>query len=383
LITWDYPPQPTGLGRAAGEIAAGLTEAGAKVTVFSLDRTGEERAGGVRILGCAVPERSALARLRRRAGAGHLAVPWQVRRAVSAHDAFDVIETTNWYAPGALVDRRSALVVRNSTPAIEARDPEASLRDRADLTAAHRLEAFAAKRADAVISNADHHRKAIEAWYGLRERKHHIVIPLSLSGEWLDAGRGAPPPFGGASPSILFVGRAERRKGFRELIEGFIELRRSHEAELHLAGLGEEGFAEGCRDLSMAPAVRGSITVHGRVGDEEMAQLFRRADIVAAPSRYESYGLVYREAAAFGRPLLACAEDPSASALLNEHPIGVLAKRCDGHAVAEGLKTLLENPDRARRMGAAGLRMAEGLSRRQLGLATLNLYEEALRLRRA
>ncbi|TXM93855.1 glycosyltransferase family 4 protein, partial [Methylobacterium sp. WL103] len=39
-LAWDYPPAPSGLSTAAREIAESLAEAGADVTVFTLDRTG-------------------------------------------------------------------------------------------------------------------------------------------------------------------------------------------------------------------------------------------------------------------------------------------------------------------------------------------------------
>ncbi|MCQ8184451.1 glycosyltransferase family 4 protein [Parvularcula maris] len=382
LITWDYPPQPTGLGRAAGEIAAGLRAEGAEVTVFTLDRGGEEIAEGIGLIGCAVSERSALGVLRPRMAAGHLAVPWRIKRLVAANGPFDVVETTNWYAPGGLVAGSAALVVRNSTPAIEARDPNASLRDRIDLAFAHRFEASTARRADGLISNAPHHKQAIERWYGLGGKEHHAVIPLSLSAEWLERGRQARAPFEGDVPTVLFIGRAEKRKGFRELVEGFALLRRDMQARLVLAGLSDREFDEGTSGLGLPQEVRSSIDVRGRVGDEELLRLFEEADLIAAPSRYESYGLVYREAAAFGRPLLACAEDPSALDLIGQHPIGVLAERCRGQELAEALAMLLTDKDQARLMGRAGLKMAEGLSRERLGAETLKVYEEALRRKR-
>ncbi|MBK3421065.1 glycosyltransferase, partial [Methylobacterium ajmalii] len=72
LLTWDYPPAPSGLSTAAREIAESLAEAGADVTVFTLDRAGTARAGGVRIVGLALKPGGALARLRRCGSLGHL-----------------------------------------------------------------------------------------------------------------------------------------------------------------------------------------------------------------------------------------------------------------------------------------------------------------------
>ncbi|MEG9505257.1 MAG: glycosyltransferase family 1 protein, partial [Methylorubrum extorquens] len=53
LLAWDYPPAPSGLSTAAREIAESLAAAGADVTVFTLDRSGRERVGGVTVEGLA------------------------------------------------------------------------------------------------------------------------------------------------------------------------------------------------------------------------------------------------------------------------------------------------------------------------------------------
>ncbi len=111
LLAWDYPPAPSGLSTAAREIAESLAEAGAEVTVFTLDRVGEARAGGVTVVGLALPPGGALARLRLWGSAGHLAAPLAFRRAVldaHARAPFAVIEATNWYAPAALLASRPA-----------------------------------------------------------------------------------------------------------------------------------------------------------------------------------------------------------------------------------------------------------------------------------
>ena len=137
LLAWDYPPAPSGLSTAAREIAESLAEAGAEVTVFTLDRTGRRRVGGVAVVGLALPAGGALARLRLLGPAGHLAAPVAFRRAVlAAHGRapFDVVEATNWYAPAALLAGRRGLplVTRSSTPAAFTRDPAGTLRDRLD-----------------------------------------------------------------------------------------------------------------------------------------------------------------------------------------------------------------------------------------------------------
>ena len=227
LVTWNYPPWPSGLATAAGEIAESLALAGVDVTVFDLGRTGSETSGGIRIVGCAIPECGRLAALRLWGGAGHLAAPIAFRAAVLAEhrrQPFDVVEATNWYAPAVLLARRPkmAIVTRNSTPAAFSRDEPTSVRDRIDAALADRLERSQARRSHGLISNTAEHARRVGIEYGLQDGdRPHGVIALSLPPDMIARGKAAPYPGAaeGEPIRLLFVGRAEHRKGFDALME--------------------------------------------------------------------------------------------------------------------------------------------------------------------
>jgi glycosyltransferase involved in cell wall biosynthesis len=387
LLTWDFPPVPTGLGRAAAEIAYGLVCQGTRVTVFTLDRKGRRVSenGLLTVIGIELDDDGPLANLRRRALLGHLAVPIAFARAVreeERHKPFDVIEATNWYAPGALLaDGPTPLVIRNSTPAIDAFDPQASLRDRADLRFAHWLEARTARTAAALISNAPHHAGKIRNWYG-PNHPDHSVVPLSLEPSKVERGRNAPPPPANGPYRFVFVGRAERRKGFEEMLAAFARVALTEDVHLTAIGLGSGDLERSVKALSLDPKVLERITDLGRAEEEDLLGTLERSHAVLAPSRYESYGIVYREAAAFGRPLIACAEDPSASDLVAEHPIGILAERCQPDAIEAAIRKLMADAGAAARMREAGLALAGSLGRDRLGRKTLAVYDRVRRVHR-
>ena len=81
LLTWAYPPEKSGLSRAAREITQALAQAGHDVRVFTMDRRTHERDGAVEVIGCGVGEGSIAARLRKLAGIGHLVGPLEIGRA--------------------------------------------------------------------------------------------------------------------------------------------------------------------------------------------------------------------------------------------------------------------------------------------------------------
>ncbi|WP_062012958.1 glycosyltransferase family 4 protein [Aureimonas sp. AU4] len=382
LIAWDYPPSPSGLSTAAREIAESLAEAGAEVTVFTADRAGETREGSIRIHGCRVEPSSGLGALRRWAGAGHLAAPLAIRRAVLTEHRrrpFAVVEATNWYAPAVLLARHVPLVTRNSTPAAYSRAPGGGLRDRLDGRFADRLERTQARRSIGLISNTADHARRIAAEYGLDPAVPHAVVGLSLPPATLRRGREARYPDGEAPVRALFVGRAEHRKGF-DMILGAVAMLDAEARtgvlpafRIDLAGVPPEDLPG-----DLAPAVRERLDPHGRVPEDRLAALYEGAHLVLAPSRYESFGLVYQEAIAFGRPTVACAVDASGSLFVGDTGAGPLARTDTAEALADAMRPLLADPGERRRVRENALRAAGRFTRETLGAETLALYEAAL-----
>ncbi|KQR71700.1 glycosyltransferase family 4 protein [Rhizobium sp. Leaf341] len=384
LIAWDYPPSPSGLSTAAREIAESLAEQGCDVTVFSGDRTGTSMSDGVRIVGCAIEERSALGRLRTYAGIGHLAAPRRFRDAVlSAHAAvpFDVVEATNWYAPAALLAGRRdlPLVTRNSTPASWSRDSRLSPRNRVDAWAADRLERRQAHGSAALISNTAEHGRRIADLYRLDARRPHATIGLSLSQAVLRRAGAATYPPAQDPLRILFVGRAEARKGFRELMDAIVQVAQEADAgsvanfRVDLLGVPDRDLPE-----TLSPSARRRIFALGRQPDAMLFDLYEAAHIVAAPSRYESFGLVYQEAIAFGRPILASGEDPSAREFVGQTGAGLLASATTGRAIAECLRDMLTSDTLRAELRLKALKAAGTFSRATLGRQTIEVYEQAV-----
>ncbi len=384
LLAWDYPPAPSGLSTAAREIAESLAAAGAEVTVFTLDRTGRARVAGVTIVGLGLPAGGALARLRGWGSAGHLAAPLAFRHAVLAAHArapFAVIEATNWYAPAALLAGRRTLplVTRSSTPAAYTRGPGGSLRDRLDGRAADVLERRQARGSAGLIANTAAHGAVITQAYGLTGRQPSAVIGLSLPPEVATGARAAAYPEAAAPVRLLFVGRAEARKGFDALLDAVAILGGARDRgglppfQLDLVGVAPEDLP-----TDLPETTRRHIRARGRVDGAALAQAYAQAHAVVAPSRYESFGLVYQEALAYGRPVVACAEDASARAFVGAPGAGPLAQAATGKALADALRPLLTDPALRRTYRARALIAAGRFDRASLGGETLALYRRAI-----
>lgn len=384
LLAWDYPPSPSGLSTAAREIAQALVGQGCNVTVFTLDRMGNDIVDGVRVIGCAIENESRLARLRKWAALGHLAAPWRFRKAVLKEhrlQPFEVVEATNWYAPACLLTGKLgfALVTRNSTPAAWSRGAEPEPRDRIDAAAADLLEARQATASSGLISNTDDHATRIVQLYKIDATVPHRTIGLSLPPELLDIAQSSPYPINDATVRILFVGRAEARKGFAELM-GAVELLAAETSDGVLPPFHLDLLGVPPQDLpaDLSANARNHITAWGRKPNETLHDLYCKAHLVAAPSRYESFGLVYQEAIAFGRPVVASAEDPSAREFIGASGAGILAERTTPEDIASALRSSIKSPQ-LRACLREKVKHAFGrFTRPRLGSETLNLYSEAV-----
>ena len=374
LLTWAYPPEKSGLSRAAREIAQSLAAAAHDVRVITLDRAGRDQNGTVEVIGAAPGP--LIERLRGIAGAGHIVGPLAFVRAVRAEHrrcAFDMIEATNWFAPGLFVATGDALplVTRNSTPVATSTPPGGTWRDRIDRRFAMKLEKIAARSSTALISNTAEHGTKVAALYGVSPPgPGHAVIGLSLPPAVVERGTNARIP-ACDRVELLFVGRNEARKGFDGLMAALPLLGRR---PYRLTIVGVTG-----QDLpTLSQDVLERVRCFHRVEEDHLLDLFEQAHVVVAPSRYESFGLVYQEAMMFGRAIVACAEDPSARLFVGETGAGLLAERCDGPSIADMLALFIDNP-KLRQRHARAARAASGLfTRETLAEQTLAVYHSAI-----
>jgi len=104
---------------------------------------------------------------------------------------------------------------------------------------------------------------------------------------------------------ILFAGQIVPRKRLHTLLEA-IGLAGPDRFSLHVAGDRSTDPAYSAAVLERAGRLGpgGSVTFHGAVSDRSLAGLMRECDLLAVPSRYEGYGIVYSEGMGFGLPAL-------------------------------------------------------------------------------
>ena len=102
----------------------------------------------------------------------------------------------------------------------------------------------------------------------------------------------------------------------------------------------------------VADRIKDRIVFHGRVEEDELRDFYRNCDLFVAPSRYESFGLVYLEAMMFGKAVIGC--DAGGIPEVVTHGVtGLLAKPGDPDSLRDALQTLLQDNRLRLEMGKA------------------------------
>ena len=144
------------------------------------------------------------------------------------------------------------------------------------------------------------------------------------------------PQYSDGRPNVLFVGRLEKRKGVKYLLQAFAEVKKEM-PEPRLLIVGPPTRAARGYHRWVAETGLPDVEFIGYVTYDDLARYHHTADVVVAPATgNESQGIVLLEAMAAGRPLVASNIEGYASVVT--HGVeGLLVTPKDAHALAAAL----------------------------------------------
>lgn len=177
--------------------------------------------------------------------------------------------------------------------------------------------------------------------------------------------------------NILFVGRMEKRKGLKYLLQAYSKLKWEHPGiRLIIVGPGNPG-KENYRIMSERNIQ--DVVFVGRVTDEQKRRYFQTADIFCAPNTgKESFGIVLCEAMASGRPVVA-SDIPGFDSVVTSGNEGLLVPPKDVEAFYLALKKLVESPSLRFSMGERGLNSVKAYSWDNVMPKIVDCYHQAMR----
>ncbi len=171
---------------------------------------------------------------------------------------------------------------------------------------------------------------------------------------------------------LLFVGRAEERKGLPVLLRAFEALRGAGvDARLTVAGATRQEVAPLLLDAE-------GVEVVGRVSEEEKWRLLGAVNVLCAPSLGgESFGMVLTEAFASRTPVVA-SKIAGYRDVVRDRQDGLLVQVGDAVELGEALRDLALDPERRARMARSARERAERFAWPQVTREVTEVYEEAL-----
>jgi phosphatidylinositol alpha-1,6-mannosyltransferase len=337
ILTPDFPPAPGGIQVVAHRLASGLQ--GFQTTVVAPDSPGAARfdaASGVRthrVRGGGALRGGRNALLNATALARGIALRPHVT--LSMH----------------LVTSPAAAAIRRAAGSRTAQYFHAE-----EIGAKPRLAAFAAQRADASIAVSEYTAGLVAAT-GAAARGLHVI------GNGTDVPDDASP-LDDVRPTILTIARIEERYKGHDTIVRALPLVLAKVPDAQWVVIGDGSLRPGLEQLAASYGVSQAIRFLGTVSDEQRNLWLRRARLLAMPSRLpaggfagEGFGIVYLEAGAYGKPVVAGNVGGALDAV-RDGETGLLVDPTDPLLVAEAITRLLLGRELARRLGEAGRRHA-------------------------
>ena len=235
-----------------------------------------------------------------------------------------------------------------------------------------RRYAATAKRATLIVADSQFTADEIHRVLGVGYERMRVV--LLAADDFV-----VPPSAGDAAalerlgvcrPFVLAVGAADRRKNLDLLERAMPRVLQTHpDVTLVLAGPRRDPQAP----LAEVPWRK----TLGFVSDEELAALYRVAEMLVMPSTYEGFGLPVLESMQFGTPVI-CARASSLPEVAGD--AAMLIDPDDDAALAERIVRVMSDDHLRARLRSASLTQAARFSWDETARRTMTAFEEAIEM---
>lgn len=401
ILSREYPPETGwgGIGNYTYRLARGLSRLGAQVHIIAQSLDADKEYIDRNVYVHRVAHKTTFP-VKRRFQEFCLRLEYsrsvyqKLREVIRTYN-IDIVEAPNFSAEGFVYSlcKTTPLVFRLHTHFSEVIE-FSRWRKNLDRRLSCWLEDAAIAGSDLITCSTTAHAETIARGTGVKKENIRIiplgvplpgiekspVIPLSQRGK------------GETNASVLFVGRMEERKGAHILARAIPHLLKHRpDAHFYLAGrdtfvnneaitlAGEANASFKNRLLADIPQhCRDNVHFLGHVADDELAGYYRGCDLFAAPSLYESFGLIYIEAMSFGKPVIGCGVG-GVPEVVEDGVSGMLVPPEDHLALAQGMLILLNDRELRKKMGEnARKRVENNFTETLMAQRTLAAYSDVL-----
>jgi glycogen synthase len=307
--------------------------------------------------------------------------------------SIDIVEAPIWDVEGlaTILSRKFCVVTSLHTPLKKVVETNPDWQ--ANMTPAKRrayeeiaqAERFVAIHADGVRANSRAVIETMAQFYDLR-LEGVAVLPHGMEdrARTLKAANEAIHVKGREFVTVLYAGRFEGRKGTDVLLAAIPQLCEKYRFARFVL-VGEDRALPDGSTLGGQFRARNTdanfldrVSFAGEVSDAQLETHLQQCDVFVAPSRYESFGLVFLEAMMFGKPMVGCRAG-GMTEVVEEGVTGLLAEPGDVVSLTSAIGVLLEDAGKRREFGRAGRQRYLSLyTREALVERTLKFYRATL-----
>lgn len=143
---------------------------------------------------------------------------------------------------------------------------------------------------------------------------------------------------------ILFLGNVINRKGLHTLLEAVRQVRSKVRVEVVGSLESEPGYVKLIREIIEQKHLSACVSLHGSLDKEPLIAKLERAHVLAVPSSFEGFGIVYLEGMCFGLPAIGTLAG-AAGEMIEHGKTGYLLAPDDSTSLAEYLQALADDRD--------------------------------------
>jgi glycosyltransferase involved in cell wall biosynthesis len=229
------------------------------------------------------------------------------------------------------------------------------------------------------VFNSCASRAAVAKLLGLDPQRFpypHIVAPPAgnrfdphITPDEIAARAHAPGPL-----RVLFTGNLIRRKGVHTLLEAVRRLP-PQVCRVEIIGslTADPAYTADLGRMAESPDLRERVELIGRLPDAALAERMRSAHLLAVPSSYEGFGIVYLEGMSFGLPAIGCNQG-GAGEIITDGLNGFLIPPNDPPALAERLLAVAADRDHLTRLSLAARQRFEAHPTWEMSMAQVREY---------
>lgn len=152
--------------------------------------------------------------------------------------------------------------------------------------------------------------------------------------------------------SVARLDASERQKGIDDVLKALHRLSsKLPNVRYRIVGYGSD--RERLEGIAKDLGIDDRVDFAGFVDDPELVELYKSCELFILPSAQEGFGLVFIEAMAAGKPVIA-ARAGAVPEVVVDGQTGVLVEYGDQAALADAIAHLCADPELCRRLGSAG-----------------------------